>query len=115
LIRAESWKNMNLRWMGPDGVDRSLGLGYVQRDGQVWFDPIDRKGADQQEREAADKYLSAVAAGIGGTVKNFPSSEHRSIYLDNHAPRIPRLLETQANWVDAIQAFTDRMRSLSSD
>jgi hypothetical protein len=81
----------------------------------VWFDPIDRKGADQQEREAADKYFSTVAAGIGGTVKNFPSSEHRSIYLDNHAPRIPRLLETQANWVDAIQAFTDRMRSLSSD
>jgi hypothetical protein len=48
--------SMNLRWMGPDGLDRSLG--YVQKDGQVWFDPVDRKGADQQERKAADMYLS---------------------------------------------------------
>jgi len=31
---------MNLRWMGPDGIDRNLG--YVQKDGQVWFNPIDR-------------------------------------------------------------------------
>jgi hypothetical protein len=104
--------SMNLRWMGPDGIDRSLG--YVQKDGQVWFDPIDRKGASQQEREAADMYLAAVANGIGGIVKNFPNSERRSIYVDNHAPRIAKLLELQANWTDAIQAFTNRMR-LNSD
>lgn len=100
--------SMNLRWMGPDGIDRSLG--YVQKDGQVWFDPIDRKGANQREREAADVYLAAVAKGIGGIVKNFPNSERRSIYVDNHAPRIAKLLKLQANWTDAIQAFTDRMR-----
>jgi hypothetical protein len=104
---------MSLRWMGPDGVDRSLG--YVQKDGQVWFDPIDRNGADQHERQAADEYLAAVSKGIGGIVKNFPNSERRSIYVDNHAPRIFRLLENQANWVDAIQTFTDRMRSIKSD
>jgi hypothetical protein len=104
---------MNLRWMGPDGVDRSLG--YVQKDGQVWFDPVDRSGADQHERQAADMYLDAVATGLRGVVKNFPNSDHRSIYVDNHAPRISKLLEAQANWVDAIQAFTDRIRSLKSD
>jgi hypothetical protein len=104
---------MNLRWMGPDGVDRSLG--YVQKDGQVWFDPVDRKGADSQEREAADMYLSAIARGIGGTVKNFPNSEHRSVYMDNHAPRISRLLAAQSDWINAIQAFADRIRTLKSN
>jgi hypothetical protein len=104
---------MNLRWMGPDGIDRSLG--YVQKDGQVWFDPVDRRGADQQERQAADQYLAAVAVGIGGTVKNFPNSEHRSVYVDNHAPRISGLLDAQAKWIEAIQAFTDLIRNLKSD
>jgi hypothetical protein len=69
---------------------------------------VDHHGAPPHDSRVRDRVFAF-------SEQNFPSSEHRSIYLDNHAPRIPRLLETQANWVDAIQAFTERMRSLSSD
>jgi hypothetical protein len=104
---------LNLRWTGPDGIDRRLG--YIQKDGQVWFDLIDRTGADRNERDAADRYLSSVAAAFDGAVKNFPAGKSRSVYVDDHAPRIINLPQAADGWLSAIRAYTDRLRAITSD
>jgi hypothetical protein len=106
--------SLNLSWTAPDGIVRRLG--YIQKDGQVLFDNVRRTLGDQEERQAAELYLATIAEAIGGTVKPFPNNKAViNVYVDNHAVRVEKLMDVETCWLSAIQAYTDRLRSLTSD
>jgi hypothetical protein len=98
-VYAEFKASLNLKVQLADAI-KPIGLGYIQRNGQLWTDPI-TAGAPP---DLARTYLAALAGLIGGsiadTARPYVTTDGKS------APRINQLLPQHADvWAKAIEAL----------
>ena len=94
-----------LRWDPPEG--RSINLGYVAKNGQVWTDAINSTSVPQ---ELAHEYNDALASALGIDVNRNSNGGRRYIQNNGHAPRVTEIADRLEQWPAVIEHFMQRMR-----
>lgn len=112
-VYPEFRASLNLKIDIPD-APRAFNIGYVQKNGQLWTNPVSWLAGDV----LATEYARRLAALIGGQV-----ASGDGIYVSTNgtsAPLVSSLLpEHRQGWIDAIrdlvQAYEARLRRESGD
>ncbi len=96
-------RSLNLRWDPPSG--KSINLGYIHRDGQVWTDAVNAKAP----HEVSYPYIEELAAAFGMDVEKERMKPNWHVRTHGHAPRIGELADKLELWVPVIERFIARM------
>lgn len=103
-VYAELGRALSLKVDVPDS-NQPLNLGYIQKNAQLWTDNVIRTAPT----DAAMRYLDAVAAIVGGSVKQ--DANPYATTNGSSAPRITELLQDGGEtWRGAIAALVRDVR-----
>lgn len=94
-----------LRWDPPEG--RSINLGYVAKNGQVWTDAVNSTSVPQT---LAHQYNDELAVALGIDVNRNASGGRRYIQVNGHGPRITEIADKLERWPAVIEHFMQQMR-----
>jgi hypothetical protein len=108
-VHADVRGSLILRWDPPEG--RSINLGYIAKNGQLWTDAINAANVPQ---DLAHAYLEDLADALGATVAH-PPNGRRYLLIGGHGPRIAGLTGKLDKWPPVIERFiaamTERIRA----
>jgi hypothetical protein len=108
-VRADFQRSLNLRWDPPTG--RTINLGVIHRDGQVWTDAVNARAP----RDLAHAYIEELAGRLGMDVdKTSFAKDAWHVRRHGKAPRITEILDKLNIWVDAVAHLTSAMRERAS-
>jgi hypothetical protein len=104
-VRADFQRSLNLRWDPPSG--RTVNLGVVHRDGQVWTDAVNARAP----ADLAHKYNEELAAAFGVELdKTSFANGAWHLRRQGKAPRITEISDKLDCWLKAIDHFMSAMR-----
>ena len=90
---------LNLKWDAPDG--RTVNLGIIQRDGQVWTSEAGMASTEDFGR----RYNEALASAWGGTANPMPWGVHTKwqVRLGGKAPRVELIASRLDAWAEILR------------
>jgi hypothetical protein len=79
-------------------------LGYIETSGKVWTGEAASIARKLGVAEAGERYLSDVAAAVGGSVRHYlkPNTNGQILRADGRVIDIATLLDHQDDWLKAI-------------
>ncbi len=101
---------MSLKWQRPDG--NSFNLASITSNEEVRTDLLEWAADTPEEKSVCRSYVQVLAAAIDGNV--IKNDEAWFVSKDGNPPTIVMLLETQDQWLAAIEAFTDQLAHLKA-
>ncbi len=95
-VRGDFRRALNLKWSAPDG--RTVNLGIIQRDGQVWTNEAGMASTEDFGR----RYNEALASAWGGTVDPMTWGAHTKwqVRLGGKTPRIESIASRLDAWAE---------------
>jgi hypothetical protein len=103
-VQPDYRKTLILRWENPEG--KSLNLGYIDRNGQIWTDGL----SGSVPASLRDQYLRELAAALGAGVETDPAGFAKNVRKDTHAPRLSDIGDKLDLWIPVIERFLDRLK-----
>lgn len=103
-VEADFQRSLNLRWEPPSG--RSVNLGVIQRNGQVWTDAVNA----QAPEDLAHAYVAELAFAFGMEIEKEAFKGAWHVRTKGHAPRITDIADKLDLWAAAIEHFTTALR-----
>ncbi|WIG96790.1 hypothetical protein [Myxococcus sp. SDU36] len=98
-VSGDFRRALSLKWEAPDG--RTVNLGIIQRDGQVWTNEAGMGSTEDFGR----RYSEALASAWGGTVAAMPWGAHTKwqVRLDGKTPRIESIAGRLDAWAEVLR------------
>jgi hypothetical protein len=98
-VYGEFRRALNLKWDAPDG--RTVNLGIIQRDGQVWTSEAGMASMEEFGR----RYNEALGSVWGGTVDPMPWGAHTKwqVRLDGKIPRVELIASRLEAWAEVLR------------
>jgi hypothetical protein len=103
-VEPDFQRSLNLRWEPPSG--RSVNLGVIQRNGQVWTDVANAHAP----LDLSHAYIGELASIFGMDVEKEAFKGAWHVRTKGRAPRITELSDKLDLWATAIERFTVAMR-----
>ena len=107
-VEAEFRKSLVLRWDASPDFDASPG--YIDSSGKVWLSSGWNAANRLGNPEAGDRYLEAVAALIGGSVKRYEKNWPEVVGANGKTVDAVALLGASSGWRAAMAALIDGLR-----
>ncbi|HEY9080476.1 hypothetical protein [Magnetovibrio sp.] len=96
-VYPEFRRSLNFKWDSPSG--KTINMGFITRNGQVWTDMSGR---------IARKYVEDLAELFQGEITQSASGS-MYVKVDGHGPRIENLVDRLDGWVDAMERHQGRI------
>ncbi len=108
-VEADFQRALNLRWEPPMG--KSINLGTIQRNGQVWTDAVNARAP----HDLSHTYIEELASTFGMDVEKEAFKGAWHVRTKGHAPRISEIADKLDLWVAAIERFITAMKQRLAD
>ena len=111
-VEAEFRKSLVLRWDASPDFDASLG--YIDSSGKVWLSSGWNSANRLGNPVAGDRYLEAVAALIGGSVKRYEKNWPEVVGANGRATDVASLFTASSGWISAMATLISDTRGRPS-
>lgn len=102
-VYPEFRSSLNFKWDPPSG--RSLNLGYIQKNGQVWS----LSNIGSLPAEIGQAYIEELAQAMKLTINKETSMGWYLARSDGKTPRIAEIADRLADWLPVIRKFQERV------
>lgn len=96
---------LNFKWDPPEG--RSVNLGYLDRNGQLWTEPAYSNGVP---KEIAELYNKEIASALNADVYRNATTGRSYLQRNGRAPRIADIADHLPDSIPVIAQFIERMK-----
>lgn len=96
---------LSFKWDPPEG--RTINLGYLDRNGQLWSEPVNSNAVPQ---EIAQSYNEELASALKADVNCNAANGHSYIQRSGRAPRIADIADSLPHAIPVIARFIERMK-----
>lgn len=103
-VYPEFRRTLILRWEPPSG--KPANLGYIQLDGHVWTDAVNRT----TPHDLSHRYIEELAEALGSEVDRTSLGENWHVRINGKPPRIEQIADRLNAWVPVIERFLARLR-----
>jgi hypothetical protein len=103
-------RSLNLKWDPPAG--KTVNLGYIKRDGQLWTDAA---GWFLQDPKLAKSYIEDLAVAFDGAVSYLGKTTNPYVSVNSHAPRVETIMAKFDGWYDAIERFISNVHDQAEE
>jgi hypothetical protein len=110
-VYGEFRRALNLKWDAPDG--RTVNLGIIQRDGQVWTSEAGMASTEEFGR----RYNEALASVWEGTVDPMPWGAHTKwqVRLDGKIPRVELIASRLEAWAEVLRRHLPQLAAQTQE
>jgi len=101
---------LNFKWDPPEG--RTINLGYLARNGQLWTEPVYSNGVPE---DLARSYTEGLASALKGQVNRQAKNGRWSVLVQGHAPRITEIADYLPDIIPVFAKLIDQMKERLSN
>jgi hypothetical protein len=108
-VTPDFQKTLILRWRAPDGT--ALNVGYIHTNGEVWTDAVNWNARELGILDITQDYVQELADATHGAIRHSSRDQDVTyLILEDHMPRIEKVLDYEDVWLNAIERLGQRVR-----